>query len=182
MNPIEKLSVQPAADEKVASIMVYLPGRLVWGEVVVKESIRISTWLRTNAAPELITLYNARLLLTNQPDKPRPILLAELSLFASQVIAYHLIPPQQDPVDYDPTEPNRIMEPVTVWVDTFRMDGFMRLSTLSSVKKYLDVTREIYTSLYDVDVSNPLLPDMGILKVPYTIVRQNSVLFAKKAA
>ncbi len=181
MNPVEKLPLQPAADEKVAPVMVYLPNRLVWGDVIVKESIRVSTWLRTNAAPELITFYNAKILLTNQPDKSRPILQAELSLFASQIIAYHLIPPQQDPVDYDPTEPNRVMEPVTVWVDTFRLDGFMRLSMLSSVKKYLDVTRETYTSLYDVAVSNPLLPDMGVLKVPYIIVRQNSVWFAKKA-
>ncbi|MEN4013287.1 MAG: hypothetical protein AB1453_15095 [Chloroflexota bacterium] len=180
MNPAEKITIQPAADEKVASVMVYMSGRLVWGEVIVKDSIRVSTWLRTNAAPELLTFYNAKILITTQSDNPRPILQSELSLFASQIIAYHLIPPQQDPVDYDPTEPNRIMEPVTVWADTFRMDGHMRLSAISSLKKYLDVTREIYTSLYNVDVSNPLIPDMGILKVPYIIVRQTSVLFAKR--
>lgn len=181
MNPSEKIILTPAADEKVVPLMVYIPGKLIWGEAVVKEAIRVSTWLRTNVAPEVLTLYNAKILIPSTGVKLKPISHPELSVFVSQIIAYHLIPPHQEPPDYDPTEPNRIMEPVTLWVDTFRYDGHLRLSALSSVRKYLDVTREAFTSLYDVEISNPLLPEMGSLKVPYLIVRQNLVLYGKKA-
>ncbi|GAP11040.1 hypothetical protein BECAL_02222 [Bellilinea caldifistulae] len=180
MTTPEKITLTPAADEKVVPLMVYLPGKLVWGDAVVKEAIRVSTWLRTNVAPEVLTLFNAKMLIPAAGAKLKPIFQPELSIFVSQIIAYHLIPPHQEPPDFDPTEPNRIMEPVTLWVDTFRMEGHLRLSALSSVKKYLDVTREAFTSIYDVEISNPLLPEMGTLKVPYLIVRQNLALYGKK--
>ncbi|GIV66235.1 MAG: hypothetical protein AB1457_01445 [Chloroflexota bacterium] len=180
MTTPEKHTIKPAPDEKVVPLMVYLPGKFLWGEVVVKEAIRVSTWLRTNVAPEVLTLFNAKMLFPAGGTKPKPISHTQLSIFANQIIAYHLIPPHQESPDFDPTEPNRIMEPVTLWVDTFRFDGHLRLSALSSVSKYLDVTREAFTSLYDVEISNPLLPDLGILKVPYLIVRQNMALYGKK--
>lgn len=182
MNTSDKITLTPAADEKVIPLMVYIPGKLIWGEAIIKEAIRVSTWLRTNVAPEVLALYNAKLLIPSAGAKLKPIFHPELSVFVNQIIAYHLIPPHQEPPDYDPTEPNRIMEAVTLWVDTFRFDGHLRLSALSSVRKYLDVTREAFTSLYDVEISNPLLPEMGVLKVPYLIVRQNMVLYGKKAS
>ena len=64
-----------ASDEKVAPIMLYTHTALVWGEAILKKQIRASTWLRTNAAPDSITLYNARVLITTAPTQaPRPLL------------------------------------------------------------------------------------------------------------
>lgn len=93
MNTSEKITLTPAADEKVIPLMVYIPGKLIWGEAIIKEAIRVSTWLRTNVAPEVLALYNAKLLIPSAGAKLKPISHPELSVFVNQIIAYHLIPP-----------------------------------------------------------------------------------------
>jgi hypothetical protein len=50
------------ADEKATPVMVYTPKHLVWGEVVTKEVIRLSTWLRTQAAPQYICLHESQMM------------------------------------------------------------------------------------------------------------------------
>jgi hypothetical protein len=149
------------------------------GDIITKTNIRVSTWLRTNAAPEVIKLLNGRSLITFVAGKPQPLTFQEIFIFTDQVMGFHLVPPEQEPLDYDLTEPNRYMAPVTVLIGAMRLDGHMRLSTLSNVSRYLDVTREIYTALYNVEITNLLLPDFGRISVPYVLVRQNSVVFTK---
>ncbi len=166
-------------DEKSANVMVYTQSAIHWGMLIVKQAVRISTWLRTNLAPEVLTIYNVHSLLTNIPGA-KPIPSRVLYLFTSEVLAFHMIPPQVDPPDFDPTEPNRYMDPVSILVGTFRIDGHIRLSLISNVEKYLDRTREEFTSIYDARISNIANPSAGVMKVPYLIVRQNAVVYTKR--
>ncbi len=165
-------------DEKSANVMAYTQSAIHWGTIVVKNAIRVSTWLRTNLAPDILTIYNARSLVTSYPGG-KPVASRELYLFVTQINAFHLIPPQEEPVDYDPTEPNRYMDPVSLLLGTFRIDGHMRLSLISNVEKYLDRTREEFTSIYDAQISNITNPSAGQMKVPYLIVRQNTAVYTK---
>lgn len=167
-----------AADDKVAAIMLYTANALIWGEVVVKQAIRVSTWLRTNAAPDKLVLYGAKLLLTTSMGAVQPASFREMIVPTPAVGAYHLIPPACDPVDYDATEPNRIMVPVAVLIGSSRVNGKMRMTQQSNLQKYLDVTHESFTSIYDAEISNALLPSLGTLKVPYLQVRQETCIFA----
>lgn len=166
-----------AEDEKAAALMLYSANALIWGEVVVKQAIRVSTWLRTNAAPDKIVLYNAKLLLTTTQNS-QPVGFPEMIIPVPSINAYHLIPPASDPLDYDPTEPNRTMLPVTILIGSSRVSGKMRMTQSSNVKKYLDITREAFTSIYDAEITNLLLPMLGKLKVPYVQVRQEAGIFA----
>lgn len=182
MTAPEKPVYTLAEDEKVAQVMVYTQNALFWGDVIVKTGIRVSMWLRTNAAPEVLVLQNGRTIPTIVPGKPRAYGFREIHIFVNQILAFHLVPPEQDPIDFDPMELNRYMDPVTVLVGSFRLDGNMRLSSLSNMGKYLEVTREEFTALYDVEICNTLIQEIGKLKVPYVLVRQNAVIFAKKQA
>ena len=121
------------ADDKAAGIMVYTASGLSWGSVVVKNQIRVSTWLRTNSAPEIICLYNARSLSISGGSQPKVLSFRELYIPITQIIAYHLRPPAADPLDFDPTEPNRKMEPVSVIVGHFKFDGRMRIASRISL-------------------------------------------------
>lgn len=165
-----------AEDEKVAALMLYTTNALIWGEVIVKQAIRVSTWLRTNAAPDKVVLNNAKLLLTTTPNS-QPVGFHEMIISVPTIYAYHLIPPASDPLDYDPTEPNRTMLPVSILIGSSRINGKMRMTQSSNVKKYLDITRETYTSIYDAEITNLLLPTLGKLKVPYVQVRQETSIF-----
>lgn len=168
------------SDEKVAHVMVYTSASLVWGEVVVKEMIRVSTWLRTNTAPDRITLYNAKSLVTTSVNNLHPTAYPEVNIAVPQIIAWHLAPPAKDPIDYDPTEPNRHLEPINILLSTFLIKGSLRLSTNADLKKYLEVTREAYTALYDVEISNLIMPNLGPIVVPYILVRQDSSIFTRR--
>lgn len=166
-----------ASDEKTAQVMAYTYNNLYWGEVVVKERIRVSTWLRTNSAPERLTIYNAKVMNVISATQARPLAYKELNLAVPQILAFHMMPPARDPLDYDSTEPNRKMEPVSVIVSSFRVDANLRLSSQSSLSKYLEVNRENFTGLYDAKISNMVISSMGIISVPFLLVRQETAVF-----
>lgn len=164
-------------DDKVAQIMAYTANALYWGEAVVKELIRVSTWLRTNTAPDRICLYNAHALMTSLGAAARPMQFKELHIATSQINVFHLMPPAKDPLDYDPTEPNRRMQPVTILISNFRIDGNMRLASSTSLAKFLEVTHETFSAIYDVQISNPAIPSFGTISVPYALIRQEVGIF-----
>lgn len=171
-----------SSDEKVAQIMVYMPMGLYWGDVIVKEIIRVSTWLRTSSAPDTVTLRNANWLPLTSTSGIRPLHFLDLHLPAAQILAYHLMPPAKDPLDYDPTEPNRKMEAVSALVGSFRVDGLLRMATITDLSRYLIVNRELFTGLYDVEISNPVYPSIGIIRSPFILVRQAATIFANRAS
>ena len=164
-------------DEKVVVVVIYTPGILFRGELIVKQIIRVSTWLRTNTAPDRICLYNAKALMTTSGGAGKPSHFSELHIAIKHIEAFHLLPPAKDPPDYDPSEPNRRMLPVTALLGSFRFDGNLRLSTQSNLTKFLDISRETFTPMYDSQVSNPLMPSIGVLSVAYLLIRQESCVF-----
>ena len=64
------------------------------------------------------------------------------------------------------------MEPVSLLFGVFRADGKIRLSTRSSLAKYLEVTREAFTPFYDLEIASPLMPELRAIKVYFALVRQ----------
>lgn len=174
---IQTLPYTLGPEEKAAQVMAYTTNSLYWGEVVVKEVIRVSTWLRTNSAPDRVCLYNARALATGSAAPTRPMQFRELYISTNNILIFHLVPPAKDPLDYDPSEPNRMMQPISILVGSFRVDGNLRLSSHSNVSKFLEVTHETFTTVYDAHISNPSNPAFGSIAVPYVLVRQETGVF-----
>lgn len=158
-------------EEKSSQVMIYTNSSLCWGEVVTKELIRVSTWLRTNAAPDNILLWNARVLLAQSNAAIKPSQFTELHIPTNQVIAFHLIPPAKDPLDYDPRDGMRKLESVTALVGPFRFDGNILIAEKANLTKYIEVSKETFTSLYEAEISYPMMTGMGKLKVPFLMFR-----------
>ena len=166
-----------ASDEKASGVMIYTHDTLVRGEAVTKQSNRVSVWLRTEGAPEYIHLLKPQVIhLTGSEARMQSY--SELYLPAARIIGFHLTPPAQDPLDYDETEMNRKMQPVTVLVGTFVLNGAIRISTQVDLGTSLMAGRVAWLSIYAVKISNPLLPQMGELQVPMLVVRPGQVGFA----
>jgi hypothetical protein len=146
---------------------------------VAKNIIRVSTWLRTNTIPDRLSLYNASALVTTG-GAAKTVSFKELNIAVSQIQALHLIPPAHDPPDFDPTEPNRKMEPVYALVNSFMIKGSLRLSANTSLKKFLEVTHESYTSLYDAEITSLINPAFRGITVPFLMVRQDSTVFTTR--
>jgi len=177
--PAKLPSYRLAPDEKMNQVMIYTANALLWGDLVVKSIIRVSTWLRMSDVSDWLTLYNANLLITNQAAA-KPVNFTEIHLPVTQINAIHLIPPAQDPIDFDPTELNRRMEPVNAIIGSFLVKGNLRISTNATLKKFIELTHETFTSLYDVEVTSLTLQNLGSVKVPYILVRQATVVFTAR--
>lgn len=165
-------------DEKSTPVMVYTANALIKGDVISKKPIRVSTWLRTPMAPDYFRLLNANILMMNIPGSMRSLSFKEYFIPITQINAYHLVPPQEDPLDFDETELNRKMESVVVMVGSFMFNGYLRISDQVNLGTHLDVAHETYYSIYDSEVSNPGLPNMGTLRIPLIIFRSDQVTFA----
>lgn len=167
-----------APDDKLTPVMVYTQNTLARGLAVTKESIRVSIWLRTQSVPDYIHLKQTNLLVFGGSLQTHNF--DDCYLPTPQVAAFHMVPPAAEPVDYDPSEANRKMEPITVIVGTFRFNGLMRMSTQTDFGTFLTISRSSYFSMYDVEITNSSLQGMGILRVPMALLKPSLITFCSR--
>jgi len=154
-----------APDEKSTLVMIYTATNLVRGEVVTKENVRISTWLRTQGMPEYIHLLRAQMLVFGG-GAPRTLNYPQMYIPTSSLIAFHIAPPAADPMDYEKEEMNRAWQPVILHVGTFLCKGKLRVSAQTGLVPTLESSRSAWVSVYENEVSNPSLPQMAAIQVP----------------
>ncbi len=167
-----------AADEKAVPMMFYTPNALVHGEAVMKTSVRASIWMRTQGAPEYIHLLKAQVIPVGPSGPARPFSYPELLFATTPMLAYHIAPPgQPEGVDYDETEKNRAFETLTAIVGMFLFTGAIRIGATSDINTSLVSGRANWLSLYDVEIHNPVLPQMGRLKIQVVQLRPQALQF-----
>jgi hypothetical protein len=158
-----------AADEKTTLVMAYTLNTLVRGEAVTKDTVRVNVWLRTDGAPAYIHLLNAQVLVFGG-GMPKSLSYGEFFQPTQDMIGFHAVPPTDEPLDYDSAEKNRSMDTVTALLGTFLLKAKIRFSSQTGMGATLEVARTTWMSLYEVDVSNPSLPQLA-LHVPMMLVR-----------
>jgi hypothetical protein len=164
-------------DEKTSPVMLYTQQGVVRGEAVTKESVaRVNIWLRTDAAPRYVHILKPQVLLFGG-SPAKTLSYSEIYFPASEVIAFHTLPPVEEPLDFDPEEENRTMEAADLLVGTFIMKGKVRISSQMEIATSLEMARVSWLSVYDVWISNPYLPQMPALQVPMVLVNPLHVAF-----
>lgn len=164
-------------DEKTSLVMLYATQSVVRGEAVIKQNVpRVNIWLRTDGAPRYVHLLKAQVLVFGG-SPVKALSYSELYFPTSEVIAFHTLPPADEPLDYDPTEADRRMEPVDLLVGTFVMSGKIRVSTHTEVDTTLESARVSWMSVYDASITNPYLPQMPALQAPMVVVNPSHVAF-----
>ena len=162
-----------ASDEKSTLVMVYTQNALVRGEVVTKENMRISIWLRTDGAPNFFHLHNAQMLFFGG-GPVRSSNYSEIYVPTASVICFHLAPPAQEPLDYEEGEKNRSVETVSAVVGMFLFKGKLRFSAQSGLASSLEMVKS-WMSMYEVEITNPNLPQMPAMQVPMLLVNPGKV-------
>ena len=164
-------------DERTTPVMMYTRDSLVRGEVVTKESIvRVNIWLRTDGVPKYMHLLKGQILVFGG-SPVKALSYSQIYFPTTDLIAFHTLPPADEPLDYDPGEPNRMMEPVEMLVGTFLMKGQIRISSQTEVGVSLEMARVAWMSLYDAVITNPYLPQMPPMHVPMVLVNPSHVAF-----
>jgi hypothetical protein len=165
-----------ASDEKVTSIFAYTNDSLIRGDVITKQGVRVSTWLRTEAAPDFIHLYNTQSIgIAGSAVKPQAF--AEAYLPTSLILGIHITPPAHDPLDYDEREANRTSAPMIFLMGKFTINGKLRVSTQTDFGTSLTNSRQKWLSIYDAMIHSPYLPQMPSIQVPMLVVRPMEICF-----
>ena len=165
-------------DERTSLVMLYAMQSVVRGEAVVRQNVsRVNIWLRTDGAPRYIHFLKPQVLVFGG-SPVKALSYEELYFPTSQVIAFHTLPPTDEPLDYDPSdEADRRMEAVDLLVGTFVVKGYIRISTHTEVDHTLESARVSWMSIYDASITNPYLPQMPALQVPMLVVNPSYVSF-----
>lgn len=159
--------------------MLYTQDTLVSGEVVTKQAVlRVNIWLRSDGAPKYMHILKPHIVLFDRGPAPIALTYSELYFPVSQLIAFHTMPPTDEPLDYDPTEENRMMQEVQVLVGTFVMKGKIRVSTQTEVVQSLEIVGAALVSLYDVEIANLHVSQMPVVQTPMVLLNPSHVAFA----
>lgn len=164
-----------ASDEKIATVMAYTHHMFVRGEIVIKENLRASIWLRTQSTLNYIHLLKPNVLMFTGAQ-PKSLSFNEMFLPVKEVIAFHVAPPAEDPAGFDTSELNRVMQFVDLLLGTFVMKGKIRISTQSDLGTNLEVSHGTWMSVYDADVTNMYLPQFN-MRVPMLLVNPSYASF-----
>jgi len=178
MNETPNLSPVPlGAEDKLTSVMIYLPQAIFWGDIVLRKQFRASTWLSTNAVPDIFHLYNPKAIFESNSANPKPSQLNELMITTGSILAYHLVPPNFDPVDINPNEVNMQMRSVDAFLGSYQFSGKLRISTKQTLLTYLEITHVTFLSLYDVTIQNTFMPNLVMMKIPFALIRKETTIF-----
>jgi len=164
-------------DEKTTPVMLYSQHNVVRGEAVVRQNVpRVNIWLRTDGAPRYIHVLKPQVLMFGGTPV-KALSYSEIYFPTSQVIAFHTLPPAEEPLDYDPSEADRKMEVVELLVGTFVMKGNIRISTQTEVDNSLESARVSWMSVYDAWITNPYLQQMPALQAAMVLVNSAHISF-----
>jgi hypothetical protein len=128
--------------------------------------------------PDFVTLFDAQHMTTGGNQMGAPNKFDEIHIPTPTIQAYHLMPPHTDPLDYDENEPNRIMEPLLAFVAGFHFKIEARISTATTLKNFLDVSKSTFLSFYNANITHPHSPQMKPIQSSMVLVRREGTVFA----
>lgn len=167
-------------DDKTVPIMVYSHQKIIWGNLISRKAISVSTWLKTEMAPNFLTIVNAQIFLFGAGEKFEKFAFPSLHIHKGQIIAYYILPPADESPYYDENIPKRIMQAVTIVAGIFRFDGKLRYSEETDLLSYLNSHSEDFISVYDLSITCPLIPSVKRIRVPFGMINQNWAIVSKR--
>ncbi|MBN2046115.1 MAG: hypothetical protein JW757_13920 [Anaerolineales bacterium] len=165
--------------EKVETpMMVYTAQGLIWGNLYHSSMIQPSRILLGVTIPEYLPLEQAQVIFMEPNYVAKPIKHRQILIPTSTILGYHLMPPHKDVLDYDPTEPNRVMAPLTFYTGAIKIQGNIRISEVTDAKTTLEVMKAAYLTMYQVEISHLTNTQMAPIRAGQAYFRVNSLLIA----
>jgi hypothetical protein len=170
----------PEPDEKLVPAMIYTAQKVIWGLVVAKQMIRVCTWLQSDMSSNYLTLVDTQILVFGAGRDVKWLKLPTIHIEISQIIAYHTLPPTDESPYYDPDDPHRKMEPVTILTGIYKFDCNIRMAENIDIHTFLGVKTGDFLPIYNVVMSCPLLPSLRPVRTPFALVRTDEAIFSER--
>ena len=165
-----------APNEKTTPVVVYARSKLIQGDLVTQENVRVSIWLRMHELPNYIHLLNAKILFFGG-SPPKSLAYSEYYFPTERIIAFHLAPPASDVLDYDPDASDRVLADVNLILGEFMLKGKIRISTRADLATGLEVSHMTWLSVYEAEITNPFQQQIPVIHVPMLLVNPRLVSF-----
>ncbi len=167
---------QLAQDEKTTTVMVYSRNKLIHGDLITRQSVRVSILPRMQALTNFLHFLKAKIWFFGGGE-PKLLNFEEYFFPVDRMIGLHIAPPAADPLDYETGLQNRGMCHVGMRLGMFIVKGQILVSTQVEMGANLELAYKSWLSVYDASVSSPLLPQMPVLHVPMLLVRPSEASF-----
>jgi hypothetical protein len=167
---------QLAPDEKTTTVMLYSRNKLIHGDLITRQSVRVSLLPRMQALTNYLHFLKAQIWFFGGGD-PRLLKYDEYFFPIERMIGLHLAPPASEPLDYEADLANRAMSDFNMILGVFLLKGKVRVSTQVELAANLELAHKTWLSVYDADISSPFLPQMPVIHVPMLMVSPSQVSF-----
>ena len=163
-----------AADEKATTVLIYTENALIRGELVTKQTARVSIWLRMQVEVNYLHVHKPQVLAFGGP-LTKSMISDEMYCPITQVYGFHLAPPADEALDYDASEPNRAMKDVNLMLGSFNVKGKLRISTHSDFAKSIEAAHTGWLSVYEAEVTPLFVPSFPAMQAPLMLVNPRVV-------
>jgi hypothetical protein len=168
---------QLASDEKTTTVMVYSANKLIHGDLITKQNVRVSILPRMQALSNFMHFLKAQIWFFGGGEA-RLLTYAEYFFPVDRMAGFHLAPPASEPLDYEAGLANRAMSDLNMILGVFLLKGKIRVSTQVELAANLELAHKSWLSVYEADISSPFLPQMPVIHVPMLLVSPARVSFA----
>lgn len=164
------------ADEKTTTVMVYSRNKLIHGDLITRQSVRVSILPRMQALTNFLHFLKAQIWFFGGGE-PKLLNFEDYFFPVERMIGIHIAPPAADPLDYEAGLVNRGMCDLSVMLGVFIIKGKILVSTQVEKGANLELAYKSWLSVYEASVSSPLLPQMPVIHVPMLLVRPSEASF-----
>ena len=167
---------QLASDEKTTTVMVYSRNKLIHGDLISRQAVKVSIMPRMQSLSNYLHFLNAQIWFFGGGD-PKLLAYSEYFFPVDRMIGFHLAPPASEPLDYETDVANRAMSDFNMILGVFILKGKIRVSTQVELGANLELAHKTWLSVYDADISSPFLTQMPVIHVPMLLVSPSQASF-----
>lgn len=163
-------------DEKVSQVMVGTAHALIWGDLVTRESVRLSVFLNT-LAEDFVPLHDVKILFLAPTQQVPPQERSTLHVKLEEIMLF-LVMDDPEPL-LEETETQRY-EPMEVISGSYQIEGTILKSPVATLENMLLVSRSAYMPVYEATIRHVAKPWLGAFSSNRVQVRRDKMMISPK--
>lgn len=163
------------ADEKASLVMIGTPDVLVWGDLVTKEAVRMSTFL-ISVAQDFVPMRDVKALFLAPVEQAPPVERHTLHIKQEEILMFFEMGTSEPLPEETQT---RQYAPVEIIVGSFQLEGKLLKSPMATIENTLQVTRAVYIPIYEATIRHVAKPWLGTFTGSIVQVRRERMLLAE---
>jgi hypothetical protein len=161
-------------DEKVSQVMVGTDHALIWGDLVTRESVRLSVFLNT-LAEDFVPLHDVKILFLAPAQQVAPKERASLHVKLEEITLFFVM---DDPEPLPEETETQRYEPMEVIGGSYHVDGKILKSPVATLENMLLVSRSSYMPVYDATIRHVAKPWLGTFSSSRVQVRRDKMMIS----